>query len=127
MSARLVKTAAGVESFWRCGRQWTKAGTVVPVSALTDAEWKRIMDEPRLLVEPASEASLVAVGDYEALRRVIVEAIHGLGAEDFQKDGKPRIDALKILLPEGTKLTAALRDAVWEDMVEGGFAAPAGE
>ncbi|SMH35892.1 hypothetical protein [Maritimibacter sp. HL-12] len=127
MSARLVKTVAGVESFWRCGRQWTKAGTIVPVDDLTDDEWKRIMEEPRLVVEPASEADLVENGDDEALRRVIAEAIHQLGAEDFQKDGKPRIEALKELLPEGTKINAALRDEVFKEEVEGGFTAPAEE
>lgn len=126
MSARLVKTSTR-ESFWRCGRKWTKDGTVVAIDDLTDAEWSRIMAEPMLVIEEAGEADLAGTGDGEALERAIAEAIHGLAAEDYQKDGKPRIDAIKGRLPEGSKLNAALRDAVFEKMVAGGFTAPVEE
>jgi hypothetical protein len=42
---------------------------------------------------------------------VIDQAVQSLLEEDFQKDGKPKVGPLKVLIPE---INTELRDAYWE-------------
>lgn len=124
MSKVFIISATPDAGFWRCGRHWTKAGVPVAKDDLTEAEWQRIENEPMLRVKPAKAEDTAAL---EERAEQIAEAIAALSEDDFQKDGKPKVDAINALVAEdlGSKVTAAERDAVWAKMTENGFEAPA--
>ncbi len=116
-------------AFYRLGRRWTREGVLVNAAEFARDEWDRLRSEARLIIREATEEEIRAAADNEALaagaaRVAIAEAIRALGRDDFQKDGKPRLDALRAALPEGVKLTADLRDAVWKELRAEGFTAP---
>ena len=122
-------TANVAAGFYRCGRRWTREGVLVDLAEFARDEVERLMAEPMLKISEPTEEQLAVFtasdGEGEAeLRFNITEAIRSLQPEDFQKDGKPRLDALKELLGKDFKITAALRDEIWEEMVGGGFTAP---
>ena len=126
--SKVLICAAAVTGFHRCGMFFPKDGKIVDLSKLDDDVVKRLEGEKQLHISEPSEADLArfagdADGDAE-LRHQVAEAIRDLTIEDFQKDGKPKVDALKVLLPD-VKIKAALRDEVFETMVEDGFTAPA--
>ncbi len=48
-----------------------------------------------------------------------------LQAEDFQKDGKPKVKALNALLRDDLgKITASERDGIWAQLIADGFQTP---
>ena len=103
-----VRAATG---FWRCGKQFTKAGVITQVKDFTEKQWQRLSDERMLIIKPASDADETELQDRATQ---LSEAIQTLSPEDFQKDGKPRVDALNALLSDDLgKISAAERDAVW--------------
>jgi hypothetical protein len=123
---KLITIAATVATgFWRCGKHFTKDGVTVALTDFTETQWERLKAEPMLHLSDAGEgAALTPVNDSER-----TDAINGgiriLTAEDFQKDGKPKLEALNTLLgDELGKITGAERDIVWDQLKEGGFTAP---
>ncbi len=55
----------------------------------------------------------------------IADGIVTLSVEDFQRDGKPRLEALNTLLGDDLgKIAGAERDTVWVTVQENGFQAP---
>ncbi|MCF6432915.1 hypothetical protein [Leisingera sp. MMG026] len=123
MSKKIKIASVRAGGFWRCGRHFTKTGTVAQVSDFTEADLERLKNEPLLRVTDAGPDDEQAV---EERAETIAEAIKTLTAEDFQKDGKPKLDALKSLVgDELGKISTAERDAVWDNLTGGGFTAPA--
>lgn len=114
--ADLIKVSArALSGFWRAGRFWPHEGKIVDVRELGEDTVKRLLDEPQLHVAPAPDGATVAHEDEAATAEAIKAILGDLGPEDFQKDGKPKLDALKERLPElKGKITSALRDAVWD-------------
>ncbi|KII14112.1 MULTISPECIES: HI1506-related protein [Phaeobacter] len=118
-------TISGVpkEGFCRCGTFFPNAGIPVNAEDFDADQWRRLKAEPNLRValaeaDPASDAA--------ARDAQIREAIKSLSPEDFQKDGKPKIDALFDLLGDDLgKITTAERNAAWDALTSGGFGIPA--
>jgi hypothetical protein len=53
----------------------------------------------------------------DALRAAMITAINTLPGDGFTSSGKPSVEALEAALPEyADRITAAARDAVWEEM-----------
>lgn len=119
---KFIISANSKEGFWRCGRHFTNAGIPVSKSDFTDEEWERLEGEKMLRIRSATKEDLGALTDRTT---TIKEAIKGLTADDFQKDGKPKVDALNTLLAgEPDKISADERNAVWDELVAEGFEAP---
>jgi hypothetical protein len=114
--ADLIKVSArALSGFWRAGLFWPHEGKIVDVRELGEDTVKRLLDEPQLHVAPAPDGAAAAREDEAATAEAIKAVIGELGPDEFQKDGKPKLDALKERLPElKAKITAALRDAVWD-------------
>jgi hypothetical protein len=113
--------------FCRCGRHFPYEGVIVKQGDFTETQWEILRAEPKLRVETATgnEAADAASDDRQ---RKITDSIETLKAEDFQKDGKPKLDALNDLLgDELGKIKGGERDAAWDAIVEQGFKAPAVE
>ena len=107
----VIISARAENGFWRCGKQFTKAGVIAQVKDFTDKQWQRLTGERMLIIKPASDAD---AAELQGRATQISEAIQTLNPEDFQKDGKPRVDALNALLSDDLgKISAAERDAVW--------------
>lgn len=110
----LISAAASAVSdvFYRLGRAWSKDGTVVCRDEFSADEWGILKAEKMLHIGPApDEAEAAAAADETAVERI--KAVLGdLQPDDFQKDGKPKLDVLKAKLPE-LAVTAALRDQAW--------------
>ena len=123
----MIKIAATVATgFWRCGKHFTKDGVTVVLSDFTTEQWERLKAEPMLHLSEADgkAGTEPTVSDIER-SDTISGGIRILTAEDFQKDGKPRLEALNTLLgDELGKITGAERDAVWDQLKEDGFTAP---
>lgn len=120
MSKRLLITAAAVAAsglFYRCGRGFTREGVVVIYpDDFTEDEWERLKAEPMLHITEAPEGAEAeaAAADLKALLR---EAIGKLENADFGEDGVPKADALRKLLPAGTKgITKSLVAEVWAEL-----------
>lgn len=121
---KAVRVAAiAASGFFRCGRHFPQAGVVVAIDDLTDLQWRRIMDDPNLKVAPTDE---VPAEDAEARHDMIWGVIQLLKPEDFQKNGKPRVEAINDALGEDAEepVSAAERDAIWDEMQAGGFNKP---
>jgi hypothetical protein len=74
-------------------------------------------------VDLASDPALTEMDD--ALRAALIGAIGALPTDAFDTGGKPRVKALEAALPEmKDRITAALRDAVWDEMKAAASAAP---
>lgn len=115
MAALIKVSAVALAGFFRAGRFWPHEGKIVDPEELGEDVVKRLVAEPRLHVTAAPDDATVAREDEAATAEAIKAVISELGPEDFQKDGKPKLDALKERLPElKAKITAALRDAVWD-------------
>lgn len=122
MSKKILIASVMAGGFWRCGRHFTKTGAVFAVSEFTEAELERLKQEPMLRVRDAEPNDETAV---EERAETIAEAIRTLEAKDFQRDGKPKLDALTDLIGGDLgKITGAERDAVWNALKEDGFEAP---
>lgn len=109
--------------FWRCGQHFTQTGLVVEADAFDEDQWARLRSEPKLRVSDAVDADELALAErFEA----ISDAIAGLTHLDFQKDGRPKLDALNTVLVEAglTKAPGKERDTVFDAMREGGFEPP---
>ncbi|MFV1934922.1 hypothetical protein [Phaeobacter gallaeciensis] len=122
MSKKIKIASVRAGGFWRCGRHFTKTGTVAKVSDFTEAELERLKNEPLLRVTNAGPDDEQAVVERA---ETIAEAIRTLEAKDFQRDGKPKLDALADLIGDDLgKITGTERDAVWGQLKEDGFEAP---
>lgn len=125
--------ALHVSGFWRCGKHFPQKGLLVDLAEFSEDQIERLKNEPMLrLTEPTEEQIVAAesgsTGNDDAegvaeLRFNLAEVMRSLAAEDFQKDGKPKMAVLKTLMPDVT-ISAALRDEVWAAVVEDGFVAP---
>lgn len=77
-------------------------------------QWERLKAEVKLRIEEASDEDTAALK--ERLEK-IAAAITTFSAEDFQRDGKPRLDSLHARLgDELGKISGAERDQVWTGM-----------
>lgn len=125
--------APALQGFWRCGKFFPRDGIVVQAKDFTEAQIERLIGEPMLRVSEPTEEQLKAHnmtisedGTSSRLPTAISEAIKSLSAEDFQQDGKPRLEALNELLKEEFgKVNATDRDQAWETLQANGFEAPA--
>ena len=121
---KAVRVAAiAASGFFRCGRHFPQAGVVVAIDDLTEMQWGRIIDDPNLKVTPTDD---VPAEDAEARHDAIWGAIQLLRPEDFQKDGKPKLDAINDALADDIdgKVAAPERDAIWAEMLGDGFKKP---
>lgn len=125
-AGRFVIAATVAAGFWRCGRHFTKKGVLVEAAAFTEAQWARLKAEARLRISPAPEDEAEADASQTQARVArIAEVIRTLAAGDFQRDGKPRLEALNALLGEELgKIGGAERDAAWTGLRDSGFEAP---
>jgi hypothetical protein len=74
-------------------------------------------------IDLASDPALAEMDD--ALRVALIGAINTLPGDAFDTGGKPKVKALEAALPEHKdRITAALRDAVWDEMKAAASAAP---
>lgn len=111
----VIIAARAETGFWRCGKQFTKTGVITQPDDFTEKQWQRLTDEVMLIIKPASAAETEKLNERFAR---IADAIQTLTPEDFQKDGKPRVDALNALLADEVgKISAADRDAVWAELL----------
>lgn len=106
------------EGRYRAGRCWTAKGVVVGRDELDADAWEAIAADPILRAEPAELEDQEAAAGAEA---EIVAAIGRLAPEDFDAQGRPKLDALRIALP-GVKVSAARRDEVWARIKAGASA-----
>lgn len=123
--------ALHVTGFWRCGKHFPQKGLLVDLSEFTEEQIERLKDEPMLRLTEPTEEQLDAAknGDAEGvaeLRHDLADVLRSLAAEDFQKDGKPKMAVIKTLMPEAV-VSAKLRDEVWATVLEDGFVAPTTE
>ena len=121
-AAKLKISSVPANGFWRCGRHFTKTGVLVKASDFTEQQLKRLNDEPMLRVVPATKDD---AGLAEERVASIVAGIKTLAAQDFQRDGKPKLDALDELLgDELGKIAAPERNEIWDQLINEGFEAP---
>lgn len=122
----LMISATFGEQFRRCGRNWPKAGRVISVADLSDKDLARLKSEPMLHVRQATDAERRDTGGAADERETrITEAIASLTADDFQRDGRPKLDSLNAVLGDDLgRITGAERDQVFDAMKESGFEAP---
>lgn len=114
MSGQLKISATPVAGFWRAGRHWPHEGTVISVDELGDGVLERLKAEPMLRVTPVDAAHPAQALSDEQLFDAVKAAIATLEADDFDKDGTPKVAPLKKRLPdEKDRITAELRDTVW--------------
>ncbi len=121
-AAKLKISAVPANGFWRCGRHFTKSGVLVSASDFTDDQLERLRNEPMLRVAQATKGD---AGLAEERAIAIAEGIKTLAAQDFQRDGKPKLDALNELLGDDLgKIAAPERNEIWDLLIEEGFEAP---
>jgi hypothetical protein len=122
-NAKMMIAAIAAEGFFRLGWHFPKAGIPVAGDAFSEDEWKVLLAEPNLHVRPATDDD-GAVD--EERREKIAQAIKTLAAEDFQSDGKPKLNSINTLLGKefGAKVSGNERDGIWEAVTDEGFAAP---
>lgn len=115
--SKLLKIAAIAKAgFFRAGQFWPHEGRIIDPEVLGEKALKRLIDEPRLHITPAStDAAEEAQAD--ALRDQIKAAIGALEPSDFAEDGTPKAEVVRKALPRGTKgATAALVAEVWAEV-----------
>jgi hypothetical protein len=117
--------ATAATEFWRCGRHLTKDGVTVAADEFSATQWDVLRAEPMLHLSESVDNATVEPVDDTARIDTINGGIRILTTEDFQKDGKPKLEALNTLLgDELGKITGAERDAVWDQLKASGFTAP---
>ena len=122
MTQRMKISATQPQGFWRCGTFFSKAGGLFEKEHFSDAQWEILKAEPMLRMEAATKD---AEAELAAWKAKVTQIIKDLPPEQFQSDGKPRVDAINAALPEGLpKITAPDRDAAWADLTASGFKAP---
>lgn len=119
--ARLALISAAAMAFngefFRLGRKWTTAGTVVDVSEFTEAEWAILTNDKMLHIGPAPDGATVAAQDAATLREALKATIAQLEAGEFEADGKPKLGALKERHPAQAKqITAKLVAELWAEL-----------
>ncbi|WP_169310839.1 hypothetical protein [Cereibacter changlensis] len=111
-AARMLRIrATQPEGRYRCGRRWTPEGVLVEQGELEEAQWAAIAADPLLKVEPVEASEATEAVETEAAA-ALASAFAQLAPEEFDAAGKPKLDALRALLP-GVKISAALRDQAW--------------
>jgi hypothetical protein len=117
--------------FVRAGRKWTKAGTVVDGADFTETQAKAIQREPNLKVREATPEEIAAAQTSTAAPMeadvidAVLAAIPQLADEDFTSKGLPDMGKLREAVDADPKLvTAEVRDAAMNKLIEGGFKAP---
>jgi hypothetical protein len=120
MAQRLLITAVAAAAsglFYRCGMGFTKEGVVVNYpDDFTEEDWARLKAEPMLHITEAPEGAEAEAAAAD-LRALVREAIGKLENADFGDDGVPKADALRKLLPTGTKgVTKSMVAEVWAEL-----------
>lgn len=116
MTALLKIAAVAAAGFHRAGMFWPHEGRVVDADTLPADVLARLKAEPALHISPATgvEAEAAAAAD---LRDLIKASFGGLEPGDFTEDGTPKVEAVRKVLPKGTKgATAALVAEVWAEV-----------
>jgi len=115
--SKLLKIAAIAKTgYFRAGQFWPHEGRIIDPDELGEKAFKRLIDEPRLHITPASAEAADAV-QTDALRDQIKVALAKLEPADFGEDGVPNAEAVRKALPRGTKgATAALVAEVWAEV-----------
>jgi hypothetical protein len=108
---RLRVSAKAEGGFFRLGRHWPKEGVIVAASAIDAAGWEVLRGELNLHVDPAPEED--AVPDPEVLKAAVRGVLASLAPEDFGKDGKPKVPAVRKALPDARGVTPELVAEVW--------------
>lgn len=122
MKGKFHISAIAAAGFWRCGRHFSQAGIIVDASEFTKEQWDRLHSEPKLRISEVGDDLARSPEDRQSL---IVETIKDLEADDFQNDGKPKLNSLSAILGAALgKITAAERDQAWEAVTADGFNAP---
>lgn len=121
--------ASAEAGFHRCGEFFPHTGRVFAESVFTPEQWERLKNEPALHISETEDAPTSGdepeVDADHDLKLALAHKVAELAAQDFQKDGKPKLEALRKALPEvKADITADLRDVVWDSLLEGGFDAP---
>lgn len=113
----LVRTTAPSGTFFRAGRAWTKAGTVLEQGDLTRQTWAILEAEPMIHIGPAPDDAELAAASADDLKALVRKAIAGLGDESFGQDGVPLLDAVRKELPEGSPaVTRKLVSDIWAEL-----------
>jgi hypothetical protein len=119
MTALYRISAAKTDLYYRAGLGWPKAGVVVDRAAFTPEAWAALTAETMLRVEPVAEEA-EAVDAEAALRSRIRDVFPQLEAEDFNKNGTPKVSAVERLLPADERaVTGKLVAEVWADVKAG--------
>ncbi len=122
MGKKFRISATNKTGFCRCGRRFTESGEVVDAPEFTNDQWDRLRSEPKLRISEVEDDLARSPEDRQSL---IVETIKDLEADDFQNDGKPKLNSLSAILGAALgKITAAERDQAWEAVTADGFNAP---
>jgi len=114
------------DGFWRCGVFHSHEGKSHAQDAFTEKQWEILQAEPMLKLSEGKAPAETETPEIDADLLIRVgDAIKTLIAGDFGKDGKPKVGALRDLLPEDkAAITTDVRDVVWDTLVGDGFVAP---
>jgi hypothetical protein len=114
--------------FRRCGVHFPRVGETFEPDDFTADQWAVLNAEPNLIVRAAGaegENANETPPDDASIKAAMTAQLAAFLAADFQKNGKPKLEAFQAALPEMKKhITGALRDAVWEAALAAGFKAP---
>ncbi len=110
--------------FWRCGVFHNFEGKSHSQDAFTEKQWETLKNEPMLKLSEGKAEVVAPSNDAELVTRV-AEAVKTLTHEDFGKNGKPKIGALRVLLDEDkAAITTDVLDEAWAILADEGFTAP---
>lgn len=111
----IVVSARADTGFFRLGRHWPKTGATVSSGDFTEEEMEILLSDKNLHVELAPDTD--AEPDPAELEKALKAAFGKLTADDFTQGGKPKITALRKLLPlDGKGVTQALVEDLWAKM-----------
>lgn len=103
-----------------------EAGSIVSAEDLGGADQAarlEVLGALEAVAEADASTPLPEIDD--ALRVAMIGAINNLPKDAFDASGKPKVKALEAALPDMKgRITAALRDAVWDEMKAYASAAP---
>lgn len=111
---RFVKTYRMYQSGERAGFPEAEADALIRQGFAVDPEMAAALQE-------AADAQAAAEADAAQLRReAVADAIEQVDEGDYTKSGKPDVDAINRLMPEGAApVSADERDAVWTELQAG--------
>jgi hypothetical protein len=116
MMTKLLKIAAvSANGFFRAGRFWSHAGTLVDPETLGTGVLERLRAERNLHITEASTDEAEAA-QAEQLRDQVKGVIGTLDAEEFGEDGAPKVPAVRRALKGVNGITAALVAEVWAEI-----------